>query len=369
MAFGLFKYLRENVSEDDISQGMIKAHTSIIPVKETEEPEIKEPEAVVEETIEPTEEGKVPTNKDDSEATRKELLEQGDKEVVLGTFSDKQVADALAREKRGTVVEDAETKMFKVVVKETMQEKKAMPTCSKCNKKHWPFQKCGAGPAKGKAKGKDKEEPKSKGKAKGKAGGAWWDNLKKKKKNEGMSDEAIDELEKLMLDEGIEINIKDAGGEATVKVKTDGEAATPEVIVNDEPVVELPNDNEPPVEAPEDVPEEEVVEEIPEEEAPLESKTEESAEPIEEEAKIEEPVEPVEEAKIEEGADDFTMGFVEALQKSLKEVVGAEVKVEKIVNKLKTTDRVGLEALKQAMEQRNADILREFLNMLLENKE
>ena len=355
MAFGLFKYLRENVTEDEISQGMIKAHAPIIPIKETEEPEIKEPEAVVEETIEPTEEGKVPTNKDDSEATRKELLEQGDKEIVLGTFSDKQVAEDLARQKRGTVVEDAETKMFKVVVKETMQEKKAMPTCSKCNKKHWPFQKCGAGPAKGKAKGKDKEEPKAKGK-KGKAGGAWWDNLKKKKKNEGMSDEAIDELEKLMLDEGIEINIKDAGGEATVKVKTDGEAATPEVIVNDEPVVELPNDNEPPVEAPEDVPEEEVVEEIPEEEAPLESK-------------VEEPVEPVEEAKIEEGADDFTMGFVEALQKSLKEVVGAEVKVEKIVNKLKTTDRVGLEALKQAMEQRNADILREFLNMLLENKE
>lgn len=69
--------------------------------------------------------------------------------------------------------------------------------------------------------------------------------------------------------------------------------------------------------------------------------------------------------KISESSDDFTVGYSEALQKSLKEVLGVSVDIQKIINKLKSLQREELETLKKAMEISDIDVLKHFLNSIL----
>ena len=73
----------------------------------------------------------------------------------------------------------------------------------------------------------------------------------------------------------------------------------------------------------------------------------------------------VKESKVNESNDDFTYGFILGLQKSLKGVLGVEVDIQRIATNLSSLDRIALEALKKAMETRDIEVLKQFLNKIL----
>jgi len=430
LIFNVYKYIKENVKEDDLVKASSKAKPTKItevvdkPVKSEESLEGKDP--IVNAVAEPQVETKPKELKDKEidkdikqdkvPESKKPVVEQTE-EIVLGEFSDEKVAKDFAIAKKGVVVVDPQSKKWKVTAaKESKEVKEVLDA--------------------------DSQEVANISKKYGFGSVAWQDAMIDRIKNKLMNgvplpgidtsfietqmlhnkNNEIEELNRMWkannanvpneskeVKEDIEITVKTDDKETHI-VSVDGGTQistvdlAPDTEVISQGDVENPVSSEPIVTEPVTV-EEPEVEKPAEEELPIESKKvnedvagyilttvepegtaneglyvtvvngkdswaglleylggtyESKKKTISKEEFIK-----LSEKKLKESSDDFTYGFAESVQKSLNSVLGVKVDITKISNKLKTMDRLGLDALKDAVQTNNKEVLNKFLGELV----
>jgi len=465
---GLYKYIRENVSESEIEKAGIQkvvetkvADTVIIPktledrvneleqkVKEVKEPKDTDLEAATraankskEDEInkaaaEKKNEGKIPAEPAKVDDTTKQTLTEDDKqEIVLGEFSDEQVAKNFATSNKGAVSQDPETKKWVVTsMKESKKEDEAAAAVTKMATSLLRKIHKAADIAALEDIMNNIEKTATSGKISGEQETRLKAALARRKealeKNPtapeteptAKEEEEIEEekKEEVQVKEDVDVTIKTEDKEVNI-VSTEGGT---QITTLDTPSI---NTEVVPIAAEVPVVEEPVAGEEPkEEELPIEAKKEEKVdENIEVDhregedyadiivngsrmitvynmkgtgrskginwpgigtssiAKTEEFIlalqKAIEVAKklgvteskeiIKESADDFTWGYAESVKASLKTLLGTDVTLERVAGKLKSMDRIGLDALKTAMENKDVETLKKFLNILLESKE